>query len=103
MARRVCSSHGLKELSPAPGAHGGWSLRCVMSRGPLKFKETDLRRAVRAVSKEGLRFRSVTVDSRGKITVVPFAPDDPSGEMGVASAAESELDRELRSFKEAHP
>ena len=86
-----------------PGAHGGLSLRCVMSRGPLKFKETDLRRAVRAVSKEGLRVRSVTVDSSGKITVVPFAPDDPSGEMGVASAAESELDRELRSFKEAHP
>ena len=74
-----------------------------MSRGPLKFKETDLRRAARAVSKEGLRVREVTVDSSGKITVVPFAPDDPSGEMGVASAAESELDRELRSFKEAHP
>jgi hypothetical protein len=69
-----------------------------MSRGPLKFKETDLRRAVRAVSKEGLRVREVTVDREGTIRVIPCPPSDP-----VDVASESELDRELQSFKEAHP
>jgi hypothetical protein len=54
-----------------------------MSRGPLKFKETDLRRAVRAVSKEGLRVREVTVDREGNIRVVPCPPSE--GDVGVAS------------------
>ena len=69
-----------------------------MSRGPLRFKLADLRRVFRAVKEEELCAR-VTVDPKsGSITVIPCPPSDP-----VDVASESELDRELQSFKEAHP
>jgi len=42
-----------------------------MSRGPLKFKETDVRRFLRAFTKEGLRVDKVMVDSDGNLTAIP--------------------------------
>jgi hypothetical protein len=61
-----------------------------MSRGPLKFKETDLRRAVRAVSKEGLHVREVTLDlERGSITVIPCTPWSEDREQAQASSTSS--------------
>ena len=41
-----------------------------MSRGPLRFKETDVRRFLRAFTKEGLRVDKVMVDSDGNLTAV---------------------------------
>ena len=41
-----------------------------MSRGPLKFKETDVRRFLRAFTKEGLPVAKVMVDSDGNLTAV---------------------------------
>jgi len=41
-----------------------------MSRGPLRFKETDVRRFLRAFTKEGLPVAKVMVDSDGNLTAV---------------------------------
>ena len=48
-----------------------------MSRGPLKFKETDVRRFLRAFTKEGLPVAEVMVDSDGNLTAVI---GEPAGE-----------------------
>ena len=50
-----------------------------MSRGPLRFKETDVRRFLRAFTKEGLPVE-VTLDlERRSLTVIPFAPSEDVG------------------------
>ena len=41
-----------------------------MSKGPLTFKETDLRRAIRTSQKAGLSIARVEIDRDGKIVVV---------------------------------
>ena len=41
-----------------------------MSKGLLTFKETDLRRAIRASQKAGLSIVRVEIDRDGKIVVV---------------------------------
>jgi hypothetical protein len=41
-----------------------------MSKGMLTFKETDLRRAIRASQKAGLSIARVEIDRDGKIVVV---------------------------------
>ena len=41
-----------------------------MSKGMLTFKETDLRRAIRASRKAGLSIARVEIDRDGKIVVV---------------------------------
>ena len=47
-----------------------------MSRGPLRFKETDVRRFLRAFTKEGLPVE-VTLDlERGSITAIPRASSE---------------------------
>ena len=55
-----------------------------MSRGPLRFKETDVRRFLRAFTKEGLPVAEVMVDSDGNLTaVIPCPPS--SGVVGVTA------------------
>ena len=67
-----------------------------MSRGLLRFKETEVRRFLRAFTKEGLPVE-VTLDlERGSITAIPWTPSEETTE-------DAELDRELDAFKEAHP
>jgi len=51
-----------------------------MSRGPLKFKETDVRRFLRAFTKEGLPVAEVMVDSDGNLTAVIGEPADETNE-----------------------
>jgi hypothetical protein len=41
-----------------------------MSKGMLTFKETDLRRAIRAFQKAGLSIARAEIDQDGKIVVV---------------------------------
>jgi hypothetical protein len=41
-----------------------------MSKGMLTFKETDLRRAIRAFQKAGLSIARAEIDRDGKIVVV---------------------------------
>ena len=51
-----------------------------MSRGVLKFKETDVRRFLRAFTKEGLPVAEVMVDSDGNLTAVIGEPADETNE-----------------------
>jgi hypothetical protein len=51
-----------------------------MSRGPLKFKERDVRRFLRAFTKEGLSVAEVMVDSDGNLTAVIGEPTDETNE-----------------------
>jgi hypothetical protein len=60
------------------------------TRGACKFKQCDVTRAVKAVTKAGLEVARVEIDPGGKIVV----------STGVRSAAqEDELDRELAEFE----
>jgi hypothetical protein len=54
-----------------------------MSRKPLKFKQTDVTRALLGAEKAGKDARGVTVNPRDGTFSILFAP---SGEMGVASS-----------------
>jgi hypothetical protein len=45
-----------------------------MARGKLSFKERDLRRALRAVEKEGISMQRVEIDREGKIIIIPGSP-----------------------------
>jgi hypothetical protein len=45
-----------------------------MSRGPLRFKQTDVTRAVRACRAAGVEIREVVVDASGAIRVIVGAP-----------------------------
>ena len=68
-----------------------------MSRGLLRFKETEVRRFLRAFTKEGLPVAEVMVDSDGNLTaLIPCPPSEETAE-------DAELDRELDAIKEAHP
>jgi hypothetical protein len=55
-----------------------------MSRGPLRFKQADVTRAVRAVAAAGVDVREVVVDTDGAIRVIvgapPTAPDRHANE-----------------------
>ena len=42
----------------------------LMSKGMLTFKETDLRRAIRAFQKAGISIARAEIDQDGKIVVV---------------------------------
>lgn len=50
-----------------------------MSKAPLRFKETDLVRAIRAVDKAGAagRNKAVEILKNGVIRIVPALPVDP--------------------------
>jgi hypothetical protein len=45
-----------------------------MSRGPLRFKQADVTRAVRAVTAAGVEVREVMVDANGAIRVIVGKP-----------------------------
>jgi len=62
-----------------------------MSRGPLKFKETDVRRFLRAFTKEGLPVAEVMVDSDGNLTAVVSPPS--SGAVGVTASESVQANR----------
>jgi hypothetical protein len=47
-----------------------------MARGQLSFKETDVRRAIRAFVKEGLPVQGGRIDRNGNIQVFTGKPDD---------------------------
>ena len=60
-----------------------------MSRGPLRFKETDVRRFLRAFTKEGLRVDKVMVDSDGNLTaVIPCLPSSTSSSSSSGGVSE---------------
>jgi hypothetical protein len=68
-----------------------------MPRGSVKFKERDIRRAIRAAKKEG-QGRVVLDPATGKLIVDVRPPGD-----GRPVTADDDLDQELASFIEAHP
>jgi hypothetical protein len=45
-----------------------------MGRGPLKFKQTDVKQAVRAVVAAGIDVREVVIDTDGRIRVITGSP-----------------------------
>ena len=49
-----------------------------MARGQLPFKETDVRRAIRAFVKEGLPVQGGRIDRNGNIEVFTGEPEDAS-------------------------
>jgi hypothetical protein len=51
-----------------------------MSRGPQRFRQRDLTRAVRAVTAAGMSVAKVEVDKAGKIVVVVGPPDKTEAE-----------------------
>jgi len=50
-----------------------------MPKGNLKFKELDVRRAIRGVSKEGIHVDRVEIDREGKIVIVAAKADENNG------------------------
>jgi hypothetical protein len=51
-----------------------------MSRGPLRFKQADVTRAVRAVTAAGVEIREVVIDSTGAIRLIAGKPaNSPTG------------------------
>jgi len=65
-----------------------------MSRGPLRFKETDVRRFLRAFTKEGLPVASATMDTDGNLTAVVIpAPVTPGEDGSNCSTEENEWDQ----------
>jgi len=47
-----------------------------MSRGPQRFRERDVTRAVKAVVKAGVEVARVEIDTEGRIVVVAGKPAD---------------------------
>ena len=50
---------------------GVLSRRDEMARGPYKFTEADVRRAVRATESAGLTVARIEIDKAGKISLIP--------------------------------
>jgi hypothetical protein len=50
-----------------------------MSRGPLRFKQADVTRAVRAAAAAGVEVREVVVDANGAIRVIVGKPTTTDG------------------------
>lgn len=57
-----------------------------MARGPCKFTEADVRRAVRATESAGLTVARIEIDKAGKISLIPGSPSNG------AQATETALD-----------
>ena len=47
-------------------------------RGPLSFKESDLKRAIRAAMKAGLEDYTVEITKKGSILIRPGKPESES-------------------------
>jgi hypothetical protein len=60
---------------------------------PLKFKQHDVERAVRAAQATGLEVHRIEIDKDGKIVIVTAGDKPPQ------ATTEDELDRELAEFE----
>jgi len=64
-----------------------------MAHSVFKFRETELRRALRAFDKEGIPVRSARINRDGSIQVIAGKPEDEAtgnewdGDYGPSSAA----------------
>jgi hypothetical protein len=68
-----------------------------MSRGPLRFKQSDVTKAVRAVVAAGIGVREVVVDANGAIRIIVGEPANTSSVVD----NQDDLDRELAEFERA--
>lgn len=68
-----------------------------MSRGPLRFKQSDVTKAVRAVVAAGIAVREVVVDANGAIRIIVGEPANTSSVVD----NQNDLDRELAEFVRA--
>jgi hypothetical protein len=60
-----------------------------MARGPLRFKQGDVERAVKAARKAGVPIGKIEIDAAGKISIVvgvPRADDTPADEAPEANS-----------------
>jgi hypothetical protein len=69
-----------------------------MSREPLRFKQSDVTKAVRAVVAAGIGVREVVVDANGAIRIIVGEPANTSSVVD----NQDDLDRELAEFERAH-
>jgi hypothetical protein len=53
-----------------------------MSRGSLTFKQTDITRAVKAMTAAGLEVARVEVDKEGKIVIIAGKPEPQITKIG---------------------
>jgi hypothetical protein len=51
-----------------------------MSHGPYRFRESEMRRAIKAARSAGIRIGRVELNKDGTIVVVPGEPSDVSGD-----------------------
>jgi hypothetical protein len=62
--------------SPHSGTSTNFSTDDLMPKGNLKFKERDVRRAIRAIAKEGIAVGRVAIDRDGNIVVAVRSGSD---------------------------
>lgn len=67
-----------------------------MPRAPCLFRESDMRRAIKAAVASGLEIARVEIAKDGAIVVVPGRPDRH------VAASSDDLDRELAEFENQH-
>jgi hypothetical protein len=67
-----------------------------MPRSPCSFRETDVRRAIKATRSSGIEIARVEIDKNGKIVVVTAKAVDQ------ASRPSDDLDQELAEFEAHH-
>jgi hypothetical protein len=67
-----------------------------MPRAPCLFRESDMRRAIKAAVAAGLEIARVEIAKDGAIVVVPGKPE------GQATASSDDLDCELAQFEAQH-
>ena len=54
---------------------GRVSTEAIVSKGPLSFKETDIRRALRAAQKEGVDVRIEIIPDQRRLSITTLKPD----------------------------
>ena len=67
-----------------------------MPRAPCLFRESDVRRAIKAAVASGLEIARLEIAKDGAIVVVPGRPD------GQVASSSDDLDRELAKFEAQH-
>jgi hypothetical protein len=63
-----------------------------MARGKLRFRQSDVTRAIKAAVAAGIDVARVEIDKEGKIVIVTGKPDPVGGNV-------DDLDRELREWE----
>jgi hypothetical protein len=66
-----------------------------MSRRPSTFRESDVRRAIKAAASAGMEIGAVEIGATGEIRIV-------AGKPGSQPSGMDELDRELAAFEGRH-